>query len=225
MSTKKANTYPNHYTKTEKILLVGSPLILGILEIWHPVGSPNKTAFEAILPQVDWWLTLHLLQLPLFGLMALAVLLLVRELQGFAAKISRIGIAFFLVFYTALDSVTGIASGILIRSVEHSSPNTQAFVAKQVNLLFFDPIVGGSTFSAIGVLGAGGWLIGVTAAAIALARVGVSRFAVGLLIFAAVFFGISHTPPLGSLGLACFFVATTIISLSTDNIAILNRQR
>ncbi|MEM6398771.1 MAG: hypothetical protein AAF757_00855 [Cyanobacteria bacterium P01_D01_bin.116] len=211
LTRKATNTQIDRRTGFQKIVVLGTPLTLGILEIWHPVGSPGQTAFEAILPQANWWITLHLLQLPLFGLMALAVILLTNNLKGLTATLSRIGIAFFIVFYTALDSITGIASGILIRSADGLPSNVQAFVAQQVNLFFFDPIVGGSTYSLIGLLGAGGWLVGVSASAIALRRIGVSRIPVILLILSGVFFGLSHTPPTGPLGMACFFIAGVMI--------------
>jgi hypothetical protein len=199
----------------KQLIIILTPLILGILEMWHPVGVKGKSAYEVILPQVDWWLTLHLLQLPLFGLMALAVLLMVSPCHGWAAKISRIGIGFFIVFYTALDAITGVAGGILIRSARDLPIDVQAFVAKQVNLLFFDPIIGGSTASLVGLLGAGGWLVGVTAAAIALAQIGVDRLSIILLLLSAVLFGLSHTPPTGPLGLILFFLAVIRIDPKT----------
>lgn len=214
---KHQRTYISKSTTLEKLVVIGSPLTLGTLEIWHPVGSQSQTAFEAILPKINWWITLHILQLPLFGLMALAVFLLVRNLPGKAAIISRVGISFFVVFYTALDSITGIASGILIHHAQNLSPNVQAFVAQQVSLFFFSPLVGGGTYSLIGILGAGGWLVGVTAAAFALLKAGVSFLPVMLLILAGVFFGISHVPPTGPLGLGSFFLATIMISFPTNN--------
>lgn len=58
-----------------RLVLLGTPLTLGILELWHPLVAGSRT-FATLSPQVDWWLILHLLQLPLFGLMALAILLL-----------------------------------------------------------------------------------------------------------------------------------------------------
>src|SRR5215813_8914260 len=91
-----------------RLLLLGTPAILGLLEIFHPRAYPPY--FENLLPQANWWFVLHLLQLPLFGLLGLAVLVLIRDLQGSAATISRAGIAFYLVFYTALDAITGIAT-------------------------------------------------------------------------------------------------------------------
>lgn len=195
----------------QRIIILGTPLTLGLLEIWHPVGLPGKTPYESILPKADWWFILHLLQLPLFGLLGLAVILLVKNLQGWAATISRIGIAFFIVFYTALDSIMGIAGGVLIRSARDLSPNIQIFASKQFNVLLLDPIVGGSTFSLVGILGGGGWAIGVIAAAIALGRAGASRLSLVLLIASGILFGIAHVPPTGPLGMACFFIAVATI--------------
>lgn len=189
------------------LLIYLSPLSLGILEIWHPLGDPTKTAFESILPQVDWWVTLHILQVPLFALMALTVFVMIAPLRGWAAFVSRIGISFFLVFYTVLDAITGIAGGMLIRSGRNLPPEAQALVSQQVDLLFFDPIVGGSTLSVVGILGAGGWLVGVIAAAIALSKLNVDRLSMTLLILAGILFALSHTPPTGPIGLFLFFLA------------------
>ncbi|GBF82730.1 hypothetical protein [Aphanothece sacrum] len=199
------------WTWWQRVIILGTPLTLGILEMWHPVGLPNKTPFESVLPKVDWWITLHLLQLPLFGLLGLAVILLVHNLHGWAATLSRIGIAFFIVFYVALDSIMGIAGGLLIRSARDLSPNIQIFAANQFNLLLFEPIIGGSTFSLLGILGGGGWAIGVIAAAIALRRSGVPLLSFVFLLASAILFGLAHVPPTGPLGLACFFIAVVRI--------------
>lgn len=200
--------------KFKKLVLILSPLTLSILEIWHPVGLPNKTPYESVIDKVDWWITLHLLQLPLFALLGWSVLLLVSNLQGKLVTISRISIAFFIVFYTALDSIMGIAGGLLIRSARDLSSNVQIFASEQFELLLFDPLVGGSTFSLIGVLGGGGWALGVIAAAISLGNHGVPRFSVILLIISGLLFGLSHVPPTGPLGLACFWIA--IISINSS---------
>jgi hypothetical protein len=198
-------------TSLQRIIILGTPLALGLLEIWHPVGLPGKTPYESVLPKVDWWLTLHLLQLPLFGLLGLSVILLVNNLRGWAATLSRIGMAFFIVFYSALDSIMGIAGGLLIRSARDLSSSIQIFAAKQFNLLLFDPLVGGSTFSLVGILGGGGWAIGVIGAAIALGKAGAPRLSVVLLIASGILFGLAHVPPTGPLGMACFFIAVARI--------------
>lgn len=196
----------------QRLIILGTPFVLGLLEITHPIGMMNKTPFQSVVPKVDWWITLHLLQLPLFGLLGIAVLLLVNNLKGLPVMISRIGIAFFLIFYTALDSIMGIAGGVLIRSAKDLSKNIQIFAEKQFNLLLFDPIFGGSTFSLISVLGGGGWLIGIIAAVIALKRAGASLFSVVLLIASGFLFGLAHVPPTRPIGMACFFIAVAMIA-------------
>jgi hypothetical protein len=196
------------------LVVTGTPLLLASLELRHPTGDGKTTPFESILPQVDWWLLLHLLQVPLFGLMGLAVILLVSKLKGLAVSVSRIGIGFFLVFYTALDAITGIAGGMLIRGARSQPPALQEYVSSQVNQLFFDPLVGGTTLSLVAVLGAGGWMIGVIAAAVALDRAGVDRFTTVLLGISGVLFAMSHTPPTGPLGLFLFFLAAIRIPRS-----------
>ncbi|MCC5634699.1 hypothetical protein LC593_02320 [Nostoc sp. CHAB 5844] len=201
----------NRQILVQRLIIVATPLILGLLEIWHPVGLPGKTPYESVLPVVDWWLVLHLLQLPLFGLLGLAVIFLVNNLHGWIVVISRIGIICFIIFYNALDSIMGIAGGLLIRSTRELSSNIQIFASKQFNVFLFDPIFGGGTLSVIGVLGGGGWTIGVIAAAIALKRAGAPMLSVILLIFSGILFGLSHVPPTGSLGMACFFIAVTVI--------------
>ena len=195
----------------KKWIVLGAPLLLGVLEIWHPVGQANKTIFESISPQADWWFTLHVLQLPLFGLVALAVVILVNKLKGPAVWLARIGMACFIVFYSAIDAIAGIASGLLIRSAQSLNSSGQDLVARQVNMMFLDPIVGGGTFSLVAVIGVLGWVIGVSAAAFALSRIGISGWSVFFFVMSGLLFGISHTPPTGPAGMACFVLAVLTI--------------
>jgi hypothetical protein len=211
----------SRWISLKRVLIVSPALILALLELQHPTGDGKTSAFDAILPHVDWWIALHLLQVPLFGLLGLSVILLVNNLRGLAPLLSQIGIGLFWVFYTALDAITGIAGGLLIRGARNLPATAQQFVSKQVNQLFFDPLVGGTTLSLVGVLGAGGWLLGVGAAAFALQRAGVDRLTTALFGLAAILFAMSHTPPTGPLGLFFFFLAAIRIPnsvLSNDSI-------
>src|SRR4029450_3947285 len=100
-----------------RLILPGTPLTLGLLEIWHPVPVPG-TQYETIARYNDWWLILHILQLPLFGLMALAVVMLVTGIYGWAATIAGVGMCLFVVFHTAFDAITGVASGLLVHGAQ-----------------------------------------------------------------------------------------------------------
>jgi hypothetical protein len=151
-----------------RLVILGTPLVLAFIELWHP-RFPQQV-FQILSHRIDLWLGIHLLQLPLFGLLALAVYLLVKDLQGVAASVSRVAMWFFVVFYTAFDAVVGIATGILIRNTQNLSPERQAIAAQIVEEFFYNPIVG--DISVISVLGSLGWIVGVIAAAIALTLVG-----------------------------------------------------
>ena len=175
-----------------RLVLLGTPLVLGILEIWHPTS--NESTFDLIVDNANWWFTLHILQLPLFGLMALAVYLLVDGLQGWAATISRIGAWFFVVFYIALDSIVGIAGGVIARGARGLPADQQALIARQLEEFAFDPTVGGGGLSLLGILGPLGWVVAAVGAAIALRRVGLP-LGPTILIGASAIFAVIRGPP------------------------------
>lgn len=185
-----------------RLVLLGTPLVLGTLEIWHPTS--NESPFNLIVDNATWWLTLHILQLPLFGLMGLAVYLLVEGLHGWAATLSRIGAWFFVVFYIALDSILGIAGGVIARGARGLPADQQALIARELEEFAFDPIVGGGGLSLLGILGPLGWVAAAVGAAIALRGVGLPLGRTILIGLSAIF--AVHSWPTGSLGLAFFFL-------------------
>ena len=201
-------------TLLRRLVLFGVPLILGILEIFHPVVGMSGIV-ATLSPQVTWWLTLHLLQLPLFGLLAVAVLLLTADLHGWAATISRIGVWFFVVFYLAGDVIAGIATGVIIWAAQGVPLSQQAGIEHAVHALFYDsPLVGGTLLSVNSVLGVLGWVVGVIAAGIALYRAHrMSWMPLVLLVLAAILFGYGHNSPTGPLGMLCFFATALWIEL------------
>src|SRR4051812_12206464 len=91
--SKRRHTRMKIQRVLRRLVLLGTPLALGLLELWHPVPVPGMR-FETIARYNDWWLILHLLQLPLFGLMALAVMVLVAHAHGRSATIARVGMGF-----------------------------------------------------------------------------------------------------------------------------------
>ncbi|MBV6623195.1 MAG: hypothetical protein KI793_09720 [Rivularia sp. (in: Bacteria)] len=65
----------------QKLVILGTPLAIGIVELWHPKFSselldlPPQQVLDTISSMISAgsWLTIHLLQLPLFGLLAMSV--------------------------------------------------------------------------------------------------------------------------------------------------------
>src|SRR5260370_17259607 len=95
-----------------RVIILGTPLALCILTFFHPGVSTG--AFEDLGPQVDWWITLHLLQLVLFCLLGLSAYLLLDGIQGTAATCSRVALAIFVIFYPADDPILAIIPAIFI---------------------------------------------------------------------------------------------------------------
>ena len=96
-----------------RVVLLGTPLTLAILEFFHPLVSRDLAG--TLFPVAGWWVTLHVVQLVLFAFMGAALWLLTDGLHGIATTVSRLGAAVFVVFYGAGDTLMGIATGILAR--------------------------------------------------------------------------------------------------------------
>jgi hypothetical protein len=62
-----------------------------------------------------WW-QLHIPLLPLFPLLGGAVLLVLRGRRGPAANVARVAAYLYACLYTALDTVSGIAAGVVTES-------------------------------------------------------------------------------------------------------------
>ena len=88
-----------------KLVILGAPLALGLVEVFHieslPFDSEGElrpfTRYRAIAPVAEQWLVVHLLQAPLIALVGLAVYLAVRGLADVPAAIARVCMALFVV--------------------------------------------------------------------------------------------------------------------------------
>lgn len=185
------------------------PLAVAVLETKYP---PHYTAdvFGGILPVADSWIVLQAGRIVLFGLLALAVYLLTEGTAGWAALTSRLFAGVFLVSFTVLNAISGLAVGTLIRNARHMPPDQQAVVARIIQKLFFDYLVGGS-ISVIAALWIIAWFSALISAAGALYRDGAPALPVLLLITAAVLFSISTSFPFGPLGMLSFFLSALLL--------------
>jgi hypothetical protein len=92
-----------------RLVLPGTPLALAVLEIFHPQPSGVGDAVE----QGGWFMWFHIVQVPLIGLMALAVYLLTEGLEGRAVSVSRWAIGVFAVFFFLATAWLELAPGRL----------------------------------------------------------------------------------------------------------------
>jgi len=97
-----------------RLLLLSTPIALGLLETLHTVIRDARTAYKVLEHQVGWWIALQLLQIVLSCLLALLVWRLLKGSHGPAVTFSRIGMAIFLLCSLAYEGVIGIGTGLLV---------------------------------------------------------------------------------------------------------------
>jgi len=195
-----------HRTLLRRLVLLGTPLALALLEIFHPERPSG--ASEAV-EQGVWFMWFHIIQVPLIGLIALAVYLLTDGLEGRAVSVSRWSIGVFAVFFSAYDAAAGIGTGYALRNAQGLSAEGQAAVYETVKDLPLFSLPFG-----LSIVGTLGWAVALIAAAIALRRAGASRGPFVLLILAGVLLMGGHPFPAGTLAFGCFFLAAAWLEIA-----------
>ena len=66
---------PRRQDVLRRVVLLGTPLVLGILELGHPLLD-HMNPIKMLAPIATWWIILHLLLVPLFALMGWMLFLL-----------------------------------------------------------------------------------------------------------------------------------------------------
>jgi hypothetical protein len=188
-----------------RVVLLGTPLALAILEIFHPQPVGVADSVE----QGGWFMWFHIIQVPLIGLIALAVYLLTEGLEGRTVSVSRWATGVFAVFFSAYDAAAGIATGYALRKAQGLSAEGQAAVYETVI-----DMPGLSLIFGLSIVGTGAWVVALIAAAIALRHAGASRGPFFLLILAGVFLMGGHPYPAGTLAFGCFFLAAAWLELA-----------
>jgi hypothetical protein len=188
-------------SRKAQFALLAAPLLWLLPAILHPMGDP----YEGIADQIDTWLFVHVFQLVLVPFLAAGVWLLLSGLQSVAARVARVALVVWMVFFSAFDAVAGIATGVLARHSHSLSGDDQAGVISAINFLFNDSQLAGGGFSALGNIGHFSWVVLAIAATVALYKAASSRLVVGALLLSVLF--ASHAGPAAAAGLVGLFVA------------------
>jgi hypothetical protein len=194
-----------------RLVLLGTPLTLAILEIFHPQPGGVGEAVE----QGGWFMWFHIIRVPLIGLIALAVYLLTDGLEGRGVSVSRWAIGVFAVFFSAYDAAAGIGTGYALRKAQVLSAEGQAAVYEAVI-----DMPGLSLIFSLSIVGTGAWVVALIAAAIALRHAGATRGPFILLILAGVFLMGGHPFPAGTLAFGCFFLAAAWLEFAPGRLAL-----
>jgi hypothetical protein len=153
------------------VCLVAAPAGLLGIELFHPAGFTTQPGMYQFLskpelnqPQFmalgyfgpNWWFTLHMIQTPLVGLVAVGLWLLVDPIDRpdgtlavTLAWLARLATFVFLIYYTALDAIGGFGLGRSILTsqalVADGKLNPQQLdgIILLLNTVWVDPWVGG----------------------------------------------------------------------------------
>lgn len=149
---------------TRRFLMIIVPLSLAALECDHPSGF-SQNVYDALAPMASHWKLLHIYQSFLFGAMALSAYILTEKINNFWGILSKIFIWIFVVSYLVFDSTAGVSVGFIIETYQQNPDLDLPTIKKLVQLLYNDPLIGG-TNSFFSLVGSWSWLLGIGAAMI-----------------------------------------------------------
>ena len=184
------------------LLFLAGPLLWALLVLFHP-NPTDASPYEGIKDVVDRWLIVHVGQLILAPFVFLAVWRLLDGLHSVAAMVSRAALVVWAVFFSAYDTVQGVATGLLIRYANGLAGEEQTAVAGALEYLVNDSQLGGN-ISVLALLGQGSWIVVAIAAAVALHKAGAGRAVVAATCLSVLF--AIHTAPAAG-GMIALFLA------------------
>ena len=85
-----------------------APLVLAAVGLTHPTTLTADSA--------AWWATMHIVLLPLFPLLGVAIWVLLRHDRTAVGWGGRVAAITYAAFYGGLDAVSGIAAGTVVRA-------------------------------------------------------------------------------------------------------------
>ena len=183
-----------------RVLLVGAPIGWIVAVMLHPSAS-SDSVYEDLASAADRWLLVHFAQLLLTLALGAALWVAVRGRHGLAATITRIAVPVYLVFFSAFDSVAGIASGLAVRHAQSASAADFDGAASTAEYLLMNHMAGdASPLSAVATIALTSAVVGL---AMTLRSAGASRLAwMGTL--GGVLLNFHGAGPIPAVGLAAF---------------------
>lgn len=192
------------FTPQRLAFLLGVPLAWGVLLLFHGPG-PEDGVYESLSDEANRWQVVHVGSVLFIALLGLALYLLIRDLGGTAARISRLAIGPFVLFYAAGEAILGVATGVLVDYANETAGDGRQAVADAAQALY-DSTVGEWLIG----IGSVAWIVAAIAAAVAYRRVGAPVVVSILLALSAI--TVFHAPPVGPAGLVCFAAAVGVLA-------------
>jgi uncharacterized membrane protein YGL010W len=191
----------SQHALARRVLVIGVPIAFAVLSVFHPMPDP----IAGLADEVNWWITQHVLQIPLFLLMGCAVLALGWASSGRAVAVSRVAALVFIAFYPAYDAFAGLGSGYLVLHAEGADAATRSVLFEATAGVFDSPINTG--LYAVGTLA---WMVAVVSLGVALRR-GPGGLAVTILFIASGLTLIDHGGVFGVASFSLFAAGAAVL--------------
>jgi hypothetical protein len=198
---------PARFTRPFVAFAIGMPLAWAVLLWFHPNVDADDV-LGTLRDDVVTYQVVHVGTLVGIGLIGLALYMLVRDMPGTAAKVSRMAIGPFVVLYGAWETVVGLGVGALVQHANDAPAAQQAAIAETIQSIGQNSLVGDAGI--VGLLGFLAWVVATVAAAVAYKNAG-APVAAWMLLGLSLLIG-SHPPPIGPIGLVCFAGAVALLA-------------
>ena len=192
-------------SRAEIVFFIGVPLAWAVVLLFHPTGD-GEDFYPIVRGQVTAWMTVHVGTLLFVPLIAAVVYLLLRGVEGTAARVSRVALAPFVLFYATWEALVGIGVGVLADEVNGLPAPEQGAGAKVLEGFADSGII-----RAFELIGTGSLFVALAAAGIALRRRAGAPLAVPVLLVLAAVPIAWHVRPFGQIGLALFTAAVLLV--------------
>jgi hypothetical protein len=197
-----------HVSRSEGAFMIGVPLAWAVLLLFHPKGEGDQIYLD-LQDQVTAALVVHIGMMLFIPMIAVAIYLLLRGVEGTAARVSRIALVPFVVFFSAWETLQGIATGILAAELNGRPMSERATGAALIQDFAEHPLARDlGVFASIGTLAI---LVAMIAAGVALRREAAAPLSVAILLGLFGFLIGAHPPPFGPIALVCFAAAVVLI--------------
>jgi hypothetical protein len=184
-----------------RAVLFGVPLLYVVLGLLH-TDNPE------VGDETGLFIWLHIAQLFLIGGLAYMLWLLVEGIDGRAARVARALILPFVILYTALDAVLGIAWGIVAEKANELPVADQHAAGRLMDALLEPEPLGYILYFGAGLLWLAVALTVVTALGGRAPRPALALMAIGATVFA-----LGHAKPVGPIGMALFLAGVAWLEL------------
>jgi hypothetical protein len=193
------------FSSTEIGFLIGVPLAWAVLLLFHPTGD-GEDLYPVVSDATTAWVIVHIGTLVFVPLMAAVIYVLLLGVEGTAARISRIALVPFVLFYVTFEVLIGIGVGLFSDEVSGLPAADE-----QAGATAIEEFADNGVIAAFETIGSVSLVVALVAAGLALwRRAGVTLAVPVLLALAAVPVAF-HVPPFGQVGLALFVAAALLV--------------